>query len=498
MRAWFWTLLVFIAAVGAALLLQDHGGNILILVQPWRIEISLTLALILLVTAFVLLYAVLRLLAWLARGPGRLRSWQGRRAQRRDYNLLENAWIHLLEGRLEPADKDLTRLLGKSSSRTSKVLAALASARAAYQRGDAERGERALAQARELMRDDARLRDVVAIVTAELYLDGQRAGEALALLQPVQDASSRHFHATRLLLRAHVQLGNHERVHALARLLLRRGAIDEAQAMQLIEQAVAAQLRAAGAEGFRALWNGLKGDERNLPEIALAAAEVQANANQHEEAGRILENAIAKTMDVRLIQAYGQCPADQVRRRLNKAESWLKSQGDNPILLATMGRLCLTGELWGLAERYLLESMRLRSDVRIHALLGNLYDAQGRAAQATHHWRLASRVAGRLPVSGDAQAPLSQIPGRDALLVPLTADSAAAPETPPISARASVLPAAATETAPETAPGDTGKADDTAGTASGTDAEAYFDTAPIPGVDVSQTSDRPRSAHEPS
>src|SRR5690606_18817664 len=59
---------------------------------------------------------------------------------------------------------------------------------------------------------------------------------------------------------------------------------------------------------------------------------------------------------------------------------------------------CLTGELWGQGERYLLRSMKIRSDVRIHALLGNLYDRLGRSADAMKHWRLASAVAGVLPV----------------------------------------------------------------------------------------------------
>lgn len=492
MRAWFWTLVVFIGAVGAALLLQDHGGNLLILVQPWRIEISLTLAVILLVTAFVLIYAVLRLVAWLVGGPGRLRSWQGSRAQRRDLNLLENAWVNVLEGRLEPADRDLSRLLGKSRSQTSKVLAALVSAKGAHERGDSAGRDAALEQARLHAGDDARLREAVAVVSAELYLDARQARVALGLLQPIQDAGTRQFHATRLLLHAHQQLGDHDRVYELARLLRRRNAIDALQANRLIEEATAARLHAAGHAGFRGVWNDLKADEKSLPAIALAGAEIQAEQGDHEEAARILENAIARTMDLRLILAYGQCPAEQVRRRLNKAEAWLRDQGDNPVLLVTMGRLCMTGKLWGLAERYLLESMRLRSDVRIHALLGNLYDAQGRPVQAAHHWRLACQVAGRLSTPAEGRTAWVGQGSADPLLVPLSAETAtpAEPEAPG-------LPADAPEKDVAVLPDD-GKPppSDAARTQSETelDGQDYFDTAPIPGVDVTQTSDRPRGA----
>src|SRR5699024_10054756 len=97
MRTWFWTLLVFVAAVALALVLRDHSGNVLILVAPWRIELSLTFAVLLLLAAFILLYGLLRLFAWVTASPQRFRLWRGGRAQRRDYTLLENGWMYLLE-----------------------------------------------------------------------------------------------------------------------------------------------------------------------------------------------------------------------------------------------------------------------------------------------------------------------------------------------------------------------------------------------------------------
>ncbi|RYF55456.1 MAG: protoheme IX synthesis protein, partial [Comamonadaceae bacterium] len=85
MRTWFWTLLLAVVAVGLAVVLQSHTGNVLILVPPHRIELSLTLAVLLFVGSFVLLYVLLRLLAWLLAIPSRVRDWRGRRAQARDH-----------------------------------------------------------------------------------------------------------------------------------------------------------------------------------------------------------------------------------------------------------------------------------------------------------------------------------------------------------------------------------------------------------------------------
>src|SRR3954451_18392926 len=98
MRTWFWTLFVLALAVALALLLREHSGNVLIIAQPWRIELSLALAVLLVLAAFVVLYAVLRIIAWVVSGPERFRSWRGLHPQKRDHELLETGWINVLEG----------------------------------------------------------------------------------------------------------------------------------------------------------------------------------------------------------------------------------------------------------------------------------------------------------------------------------------------------------------------------------------------------------------
>lgn len=501
MRTWFWTLLVFVAAVALALLLRDHSGNVLILVQPWRIELSLTFTVLLLIGSFLLLHLLLRAITWVGASPGRFRSWRNIRAQKRDQNLLESGWMKILEGRYEQADKDLARLLGKTRSRASKVVAGLASARAAHQLNEYSRRDEILNRARTHAQDDVRLREAVAVVAAELYLDEQRAEEALVLLQPLQDASSRYFHAARLLLRAHRQLGNDDRVFELARILQRRGAINAAQATALIESSAAARLRQGGPDSFKTIWAELKSDERVLPAIAQVAAELHARAGNHDEAARVLEAALDNRLDPVLLAAYAQCPPDQVRRRLSKAEVWLRSNPEDPALLAALGSLCLTGELWGQAERYLLDSMRLRSDMRIHALLGNLYDGLGRPADAARHWRLAAAVVGALPQFTVGRALPAADTRDDPTLIDvenpdygrdgLRADGSV--NQPPAASAADmagdgldavVSPAGRPATPPP--------AQDYP-QAQGNDVDQYFDSAPIPGVDMSHTSDQPRN-----
>ena len=487
MKTWLWVLLVFVVAVALGLVLREHGGNVLIVAQPWRIELSHTLAVLYLIAGFLVVYLVVRLLAWLISGPARFRAWHGWRGEKRDHELLEGGWLNVLEGRFTQGEKELSRVMGHTRSAQRKVLASLASARALHYLGEYGRRDDALKFAREQAGADSRLKDAAATVTAEMYLDQNRPQDALVLLQPLQDASSRYFNATRLLLRAHRQLNNQNRVFDLARLLLRRGVLDKQQAMPIIETAVAARLRAAGPDAFKSIWSDLRGDERVLPGIALAAASVQEAAGKYDEAAKILEAAIAVKPDPVLLNAYSQCPPEDVARRLGKAEVWLKARPNDSDLLAALGNLCLTGQLWGQGERYLLRSMQIHSDVRIHALLGNLYDRLGRPADAMKHWRLASDVAGSLPVlAANPVLPPADTRGDPGPIDGERADSAALRNEPVAASAADyIVESAAGEAAAPPAPAPV-RADP-----GGAAFDEYFDSAPIPGVDMSQTSDQP-------
>ena len=421
MRAIFWTVIVLAAAVGLALVLREHSGNVLILVDPWRIELSITLAFFVLLACFVLLYLLLRLIAWLGGSPERFSLWRVNRRQRRDHSLLENSWIHLLEGRYEQAEKELTALQGKTRATTTKVIAGLAAARTAYQLGDRRACDGILTSVRTHAGNNPRLKQAVSMVMADLYLEERRPQEALDLLKPLHHMIERHVHARRLYLRAYQQLGDHEKVYENTRWLLRKRAMTESEAAQYLTVSGAARLQAAGPDGFKAVWGDLRANERTIPAIAYVAAEIHNRAGNYDEAAKILESAIQSDMDPQLLSAYAICPQEQVKRRLGKAESWLNIHPENPALLAALGVLCMTGKLWGQAERHLLHSMRLRSDMRIHALLGSLYDATDKPEKAAQHWRLTSQVVARLSVDSVVRLLPAVDTRRDPTLIELEA-----------------------------------------------------------------------------
>jgi len=478
MRTWFWTLFLLVVAVALAVVLREHGGNVIVVMPPWRVQVSTTFAVLLLIGLFAAVYTGLRLLGWLASLPERMRVWKGRRTQRRDQDLLERGWVALLEGRYDQAERDLTRLLTQTKTPDRKVIAALSAARAAHGQGKYARRDALLGTADDYLGDDQTLRQAAAAASADMLLAQGRPAEALVRLGAQTDGSRSPLHVARLMLRAHDEQGHHEQVLTLARSLLRRGLIERDEAAALIDRAGAELLRQSQGDAWQAVWKNFKTDERTLPRIALVGAAAHEAQGKSDDAARVLEAAIDGHMTPELLAAYACCDATQVPRRLEKAEVWRKKSPDDPDLLSALGELCLVGQIWGAAERYLQRSLQVREDVRVHALLGNLYDRLDRPAQARRHWRQASVAGMALPVLA-LDAPL---PPADTHADPIVPDVEGLEELTPFAMGGSsvIFPRASVsaESSPTASSGETSVA-----LAPQTNIEDLFDSAVIPGIE---------------
>ena len=436
MKTWFWTVLTITLAVFVAFVIHRFPGNVLIVVDQWRVQVSLAFAIVLVLLAFVALYALIRVLVWLAQMPERYRGWRGKRQEKREQSLLEQGWTALLEGRYSHAEKTLTRLSGQSGDKRRQVLATLSAARAAHEVGEYQRQDELIAQAQKAaasQTQDVDLNTAVAAAAADLWLEQGRASDALAALQVDQVQPMRHLHTMRLMLRVNQQTGNHAQVLELARALRRKKALSQAEAETIIEGAAAALIRAgldaetstdsekstsSERSTWEANWKELRSEERVLPEVALAGAQGFQQAGSYKEATKVLEAALKESFSPKLLEAYARAEAEQVTPRLQKAEQWLelrKQQGkdtepEHADLLSALGALCLAAQMWGQAEHYLEQSAKLRKDARVHALLGSLFDRIGQPQRAAQHWRLATAVSAALPtLAQDVVLPAAEV-----------------------------------------------------------------------------------------
>lgn len=402
MRAWFWTILLLTAAVFLAVVIHSYPGNVLVVVGQWRVQVSLAFAILLSVAGFALIYFLIRLLTWLTQVPGRYRDWRIGRREKFEQSKLELGWVSLLEGRYEHAEKVLGKLADDSRDPRRGVLSQISAARAAHELGDRTRRDAFISKAQSgllAMPADRSMNIAVAVAAADLWLDDGQAQRALDALSALHADADKHVHMMRLLLKAYELLGLHEKVLETVRQMVRRQVFTEEQARLHTQRAAVALLRqSSDKDQWQAVWKSLRPQERLLPEVTLVGAAGLQSQGQAREASRLLEDAIKESFDGRLLAAYARADGDQVNLRLQKAEGWLTQRPEDPDLLTALGALCLAAQMWGQAQRYLEQSSRLRSDARVHSLLGSLYDRIGKPQMAANHWRLATAVSAALPV----------------------------------------------------------------------------------------------------
>jgi HemY protein len=105
MRTALWLLAVFAAAVALALFAGGSQGTVTVFWPPYRVDLSVNLALLLLALVFGLLYAALRGFGLLLQLPRQARRWRAQQRERATHALLLDALTQYSAGRFLRARK---------------------------------------------------------------------------------------------------------------------------------------------------------------------------------------------------------------------------------------------------------------------------------------------------------------------------------------------------------------------------------------------------------
>ena len=392
MKALFGLVAGFAAAALLAVALRARDGFAVLVLPPWRVEMSLAAALLVVGVAFALVYAALRLVGHAVALPAEVRAWRARRARERGQAALAAALRAQMEGRHARAEQAAARAY---EAGVEPSLAALLAARAAHELGAHERRRAWLERVEAGPFETARR-----LAQAEFALADRDPEAALAALEAAEAKGGRSVALLELRLRAARAAGHWETVLATAAALARRGALAPAAFEQARSQALIALFeRAAGdAHAFEERWRRTPLEALGQAQVAKAAARAANSVGRADLAREALERALAKDWSAELLERYAELPAaldPEARRRealvrIERAEGWLGERPRDGALLAALGRLCAEAELWGKAERYLEAALSFASSPQIERALGQLAERRGDAAAAAGHYRSAA------------------------------------------------------------------------------------------------------------
>ncbi|MDD4887551.1 MAG: heme biosynthesis HemY N-terminal domain-containing protein [Thiomonas sp.] len=391
MRWLVWVLILAAAAVLLALGSTLNSGNVAVLLPPWRVDVSLNFAVLLLLLAFVVFYLALRGLSLLFGMPRAAAEFRARRRLRLAAQALHNGMSDYFGGRFRRAERAAQRAAEFTDFAPAALMTAAQSAQQlqAYDRRDAY-----LAQ----LPQDAR--DAAVLLQAQWQLDSKQPREALSVLRALPAGVRRRTHALRIELQAARKINDHADVLRLARTLLKHGALHPAAAQAMLHTAATGLLRQAGddPQALRSTWNKLTAQERTEPALVVAVARGFAAAGAVDEARQLLTAALNRP------QAEPALFMPTLRGMLQgidagfvaQTEQWLGRWPQEAQAHFTAGAACAELQLWGKAQQHLQKAIqacggderRLRG--QIHAALAQLLEGIEREDQAQRHWRAAA------------------------------------------------------------------------------------------------------------
>jgi HemY protein len=382
----FWLLALFFFAVAVTLGALYNSGYVLVVAPPYRIELSLNLLVAVLLALLFIAYFVVRLALITIRLPTEVRDFRARQRREKAHAGMMEGLRAYFEGRYAKAERASAAALEMGQSPEAVAINAVVAARSAHELRRYSQRDEFIGKAESSPVDETTLR---VITHAELLLDERRPEEALKLLASLRATGDRqHTAALRLELKAQ-QLGrNWAAVLDLLGQLERRNALHMSVITQLRRHAYleAFKSRTRDPRALKEYWQNIPQSDKKDSKLAAAAATASAALGDCATAHQIIEQSLDDQWDSELAELYGEYPADDAIRQIERAEGWLEWHPNDASLLLALGRLCAHCGLWGKAQNYLEASLSLEPSYTAHLALARLYEKIGRPEPAKHHY----------------------------------------------------------------------------------------------------------------
>ena len=365
------------SAFAAHFLLQDPG-YVVISFRGYLIEMSVPV----LVALFLLLLFLIWLILKVIRAPRRLGEAAGRYRSGRSGQRLTRGMIEVAEGNFARGERLLARTAHRSDA---PLLNYLQAARAAHLLGHDDRRDNWLRQAYEQTPEAA---NAVLLTQAELQLDQDQYEQALATLRRLEENTPNHSRALVLLGRLYYRLEDWNNLAELLPKLKKHAHLDpETIAEWSLRVHSEKLIQAVDGNTVAIAWQSIPKADRKIEALREIYFASLIRTGMHELAEKELALELKRNWSGPLVKLYGLAEGPDATRQLKRAESWLRSRGEDADLLLASARLCLRAELWGKARSYLETVIAIRPSPEVFKVFGRLLNQLGDTEGAADAYR---------------------------------------------------------------------------------------------------------------
>jgi HemY protein len=428
MRAALWLITLFALAAAGAWLAGNNQGTVTLFWFPHRIDLSLNLAVLVVLSIVLLVILAQRALGAFLALPKRAQRWRLQQKERASHAALLDSMGHLMAGRFLRARKAAEQTLAKEAllqasgvtldhAVSLRTMAHIMAAEASHALQDKTKRQQhldlALAQVqggagaeRQSLLEGTQMR------AARWSLDDRDATSSLARLSALPPAVGRRVAAMRLQLKAARLAGQPDKALETASLLAKHRAFSPEAAESLVTRLILDLLgQTYDPEALQRIWKRLTPSQRLMPFVAAEAAlrclqlggsaamarswlqdlwiPMQANPSVWSDAQLL-----------RVVQAFDAClpgvEAEDAFVWLSRMESAQQSQPRAAHLQYLAGMLCLRQRLWGKAQSLLAQAVKnLQAPVlqrKAWIALAELAEQRQDPVQAAAAWKEAAIV----------------------------------------------------------------------------------------------------------
>jgi HemY protein len=357
--------------------LLANNGYVLINFSGYTIEMSVPILFFLMLTG----YTLIRLLVVIWKTPMKLGELTAGGRVKRANKSITRGYIELAEGNFEKGEKLLTNGIRSCEA---PLLNYLAAARAAQAQGQIKRRDNWLKMA---CKHEPEAANAILLTQAEFQLQNNETQEAQKTLELIILRSHHSGEAVRLLGGVYLQKGDWQMLSELLPKLRKR--LNKEQFRIWSISCFKGLLCQAGSSKAKIdnVWKQIPRNLRLEHDLVLAHIEAVTLAGEYLEAERLIRRSIERRFDSRLIRCYGLVLTEKPEKLLNHSERWLKERPEEPILLLTIGRLCIKAKLWGKAYGYIERSIAILPTPETYSELGQLMLKMEKPLKASEAFR---------------------------------------------------------------------------------------------------------------
>ena len=371
-----WIILLLLAlgaATGVSLLANGDAGYILISREPYQIELSFTLFIILTAATFALLYLLVRLLIRTWNSPRDLRRWRIKKRSENAQQAQLDGLMGLLEGNWKTAE---TKLLKRINDTNRPVLNYLGASQAAQERGDIKRRDYYLVQAEEV---DPGQKLAIGLTQARLFYQNGQWEQALGTLQQIKSLAPKNKQLLAMALQVNVALEDWPGVLKDVALAKKLQALPAPMLDEWEQKGHQTRLLSASnnASELDRVWRKLPKPFKQKTDLILAYARGLKTQHRNNEGEKCLRQAINHQWRPDLVRLYGTMVNDSPDKMLKTAEGWATGHETDPDLLLTLARLAAANQLWGKTRAYLESAINSGGGPEAYQQLGSLLEQLG-------------------------------------------------------------------------------------------------------------------------